>query len=427
MFKSKFIIPIIVSFLFIQCTFELGSGSGAKDISELVVFTVPGQIAPHSDIKSIQFYNASNTQSAPIIELRSGERLELRFDAITDNSEQYRLEFSHHDKDWRQSILLPENYLSGQQQIFITGGRRNLLNRPRYFSYSTQFPDQNFSFIVSGNYMLHVYDNNTNEELFSLPFFIKENEGNIRSNVEKLYNRGARGRAQHQLFSEYDYPDFIQFPQFDLKFAFAQNQLWGTTQYPSIFSTIGNGEIEFHQSRDEAYPADFEFNSVDLTRLELDGINILDYDQTTFPPKVRLLEDVQNFASDTIRTIQNRFGRIDGSRDAKYVDAEFSFVPRQAYSPLRDYYLVGDFNQWTIQPEMKLTYDSLSGWWGTTYRLKQGTYSYKYISIDKGRVAFTSTEDGFNRRRQEYHSFVYYFDPNRQIDRLLQINSFTSD
>jgi hypothetical protein len=431
MFKYKVPLLFFLVLFYGACVSDRSlQNTGAKGSSAKGSFTLPQQFVRVDEVKSVQFYRSSNEQNPPVIELNSSEKLRLSFDALTDFSQQYRIEFTHHDKDWRRSILLPEEYLSGLQEAYITGGQRNLLNRPRYFSYSTEFPNRNIGFRVSGNYLMHVYDQSSNRKIMVLPFFVHENQGEISSRVEKLFTTGFRGRAQHQLFSDYTYPDFIQFPQFDLHFAFAQNQFWGLTQYPTIFSTIGDGMIEFHQSRQEAYPADFEFNTVDLSNLsELssDAFNFLDFDQASVPPSILLREDVQNLSADTIRTRRNRFGIIKNSRDSQYLEATFSFIPRFEVSNDIDLFLTGDFIQWQILPEYRLEQDTTLGWWQSTALLKQGSYAYKYVIVRNGNLDFLSTEDGYTRSRQEYQSFVYYYDPNRNFFRLLSTMNFTAD
>ncbi len=431
MLKSDFPRLLIISLLLLNCISDSSLQTGRSGASTASgSFTIEQQFVRVDEVKSVQFYRSRNEQNPPIIELNSGDRLKLTFDALTDFSMQYRIEFTHHDKDWRRSILLPEEYLSGLQELYITGGRRNLLNRPSYFSYSTEFPNRNTSFRVSGNYLMHVYEQSSNRKVMVLPFFVHENEGQIQSRVEKLFTTGFRGRAQHQLFSDYDYPDFIQFPQFDLHFAFAQNQFWGQTQYPTIFSTIGDGMIEFHQSRKEAYPADFEFNTIDLSELSelsADGFRFLDFDQASVPPALLLREDVQNLSADTIRTRRNRFGIIKNSRESQYLEATFSFIPRFDVQSDTDLFLTGDFIQWQILPEFRLQVDSTLGWWQASAVLKQGSYAYKYVLVRNGEVDFLSTEDGFTRNRQEYQSFVYYYDPNRNFYRLLSTMNFTAD
>ena len=75
-------------------------------------------------------------------------------------------------------------------------------------------------FISSGNYLLNVFDYSSNTKLFSIPFFVTEQAGKINSRVETLYNSGNNFSASDQLFSIYEYPEEVEFPQFDLSFRF---------------------------------------------------------------------------------------------------------------------------------------------------------------------------------------------------------------
>jgi len=433
--KLKFNLLLLLGLFFTTgCFSEFISGdnnnteqysSPAK--AEYSSFTIPQQLPPPEYIKSILFYREANVGGAPIIRLHSNQKLTLEFDAIVNRSEQYRIEFTHHNKNWERSNLMPNNFIEGFEQTFITGGQRSRPRDPLYFHFTYTFPNQQVQFRESGNYQIHVFDNATGEKLFNLPFFVHENEGKISSIIERLFNSGQNGRPLDQPFSTFEYPDFVEFPQFDLSFAFAQNQLWGTAKITETFDTSVPGEVRFHLPRNKAYPADFEFNILDLSELKMDGIQILDFQPRFDPPRIILNQDVQNFASEPSPVSATRFGIPDNRTRSRYAEVFFSFEPREPIDPDTEIYLVGDFNQWQIQGSAKLTYDVETGYWKTNTLIKQGKYSYKYLLVDESGPRPLFLDDGFIRNKQEYTAFVYFNDPNYRFDRLLQVDVFYSD
>ena len=427
MLKYKYWAPAFLLIFCAHCSgesYKFGSDSNQRESKGYELFTLDEQEVPPGSIKSIQFGKTGSVSNAPVITLGSNESLNLSFDSISEEGQQFRLEITHHDIDWSRSSLPIEFFIDGQQNFYVTGGRRSRFRDVNYYHYSTTFPDQSFRFLVSGNYLVHVYDNESNDELFTLPFFVSENVGRISSRSEKVFNRSRSGRAFEQLFTLYNYPEFVQFPQFDLSFRYAQNKLWGTTKEPDIFDTSVEGEVEFHLSRDQLYPADFDFNILDLQTLRINVQQILDVNLVSEPINVVLREDVQNFSTIPIKVGQQRFGTIDNDRTSRYVDVNFSFVPRLSLPPSADIYLAGDFNQWHIQPEYKLSYDSLSTWWKTKALIKQGSYAYKYVQLSNDGTEAIVLDDAFSRQRQEYTSFVYFLDPNQRFYRLLQAQVF---
>lgn len=391
------------------------------------VFALSHQKIPAKHIKSVLLYRSGSILSPPIIQLGSKQQLILEFDAIVNRSEQYRIEFTHHNQNWEPSNLLVNDFIDGFEQTFITGGQRSRPRDPIYFHYSYTFPNNQVNFTRSGNYMIQVYDNVSGQKLFNLPFFIHENEGVINSTVETIFNTGRDGRPADQPFSTFRYPDFVEFPQFDLSFSFAQNQLWGTTKTSETFDTSVPGEVRFHLTRDRAYPADFEFNILNLSNLQIDGKQILDVQPRFDPPRVFLNQDIQNFASNPIPVSPTRFGIPDNSLTARYADVYFSFETRTQPDNKAKVYLVGDFNQWQIDDKYRMKFDSVLGYWKTKALIKQGRYSYKYLLVDRNIAKPLFLDDAYIRINQQYVSFVYFKDPAQRYDRLLQVDIFYSD
>lgn len=420
-------ITLLAAILLLSCSFgeyRLATDYNDAGSSEYNLYTIPEQKAPASYIKSIQFHKSGSPQAPPILRLGTSETLSLSFDALKSEGQQFRMEVSHRDPDWSESILPPELVVRGIRSAYITGGIRSRFRDVSYYHYSTRFPVQSFEFLVSGNYLLHVYDDLTNQEVFSLPFFIHENEGRISSTAEVVFNNNRSRRAEEQLFTTYNYPSFVQFPQFDLSFRFAQNKLWGNTKEPDIFDASVEGEVEFHLSRDQMYKADFEFNTVDLNELRNHN-RFLDFNPSSDPQKVVLREDVQNFAAAPIPVRQSRFGSVNNDRSSRYISTDFSLIPRRTLDPSTNIYLTGDFNQWQIQSSFKLEYDEASGQWKVNALIKQGFYAYKYVILEGTEITAIEVDDAFTRQQQEYSSFVYYLDPARRYYRLLQAQVFT--
>jgi len=396
-------------------------------LSDGGVFALSQQKIPEKHIKSILLHHSESVFAPPIIELGSGQQLILEFDALINQSEQYRIEFSHHNQHWDRSNLLVNDYIDGFEQTFITGGERSRPRNPLYFHYSYTFPNEQVNFTKSGNYMIQVFDNVTGQKLFNLPFFVHENEGKINSFVETIFNMGRNGRPLDQPFSTYTYPDFVEFPQFDLTFTFSQNQLWGTTKTSKTFDTSVPGEVRFHLSRDRAYPSDFEFNILDLSKLQIDGDQILDVQPRFDPPKIFLNQDIQNFASNPTPLSPTRFGIPDNRLSSRFADVYFSFEPRNILKNNAKVYLLGDFNQWQIDQSLQMSFDSVSGYWETNTLIKQGKYSYKYLLVEDNTARPLYLDDGYTRSKQQYISFVYFKDPAQRFDRLLQVDIFYSD
>lgn len=401
--------------------------SGTRTAEPANLYTVPGQLVNHPDLYSVQFFRMNSERSAPIIRLDSSQRLVLRFDMIESGTRQFKVSITHHNPDWSRSPLPPEFYMDGFTEAFFGGGRPSISQRPAYRQYEYVFPNNQLSIRESGNYMIRIEDYESGDVIISLPFFVHENAGEIRSSVETILAPRHDLRIVHQTNSRFIYPDFVEIPQFDLEFYFTQNQFWGRTKKADAFDTTTPGSVFYEINRNNAFVGDYELRLLDLPQLALRGPDILDYQPGFVPPRLFLNTDVQGLSPPHNTLPGGRFGTPNTGLNAQYGDVYFSLRPEQELLENQDIYLVGDFNNWSIQDDLKLRYDSGKNEWTVNTFIKEGTYSYKYVLKEDGNLYDLELDDTFTRSRQEYTTFVYYRDPRRHHYRLLQVNTFYSN
>ncbi|MFM7309455.1 MAG: DUF5103 domain-containing protein, partial [Flavobacteriales bacterium] len=61
------------------------------------------------------------------------------------------------------------------------------------------------------------------------------------------------------------------------------------------------------------------------------------------------------------------------------------------------------------------------GYYHATLLIKQGYYNYRYVMRDKyaGDVSLRATEGSYQVTENDYDVFVYWYDRNRGIDRVI--------
>lgn len=399
------------------------AGQGSQSLSN--TFTVPPQNAPPQHIQSLQFYKKGNVQSAPILRLDSSEKLILEFDALGEKSQQFRVAVTHRNRDWTESSLSPNTYLSSFSTTYFNGGLRSFSQRPSYRHFRYEFPNSQLSFKVSGNYLLSVYDYSTNDLLFSLPFFVHEDKGALETRIEQLFVNREDFRAEDQLFSRFEYPDFVDFPQFDLSYVYVQNQFWGRAKTVKNFDTSSPDAVHFHLGREQAFLSNYEFNIIDLRGAHTDGERILEIQNETTPPTVVLRRDIQAFTLSPRFFPDSRFGIPVDDRNAPYFNVQFRLETAENLPQTEELYLVGDFNNWTINRLNRLHYNQDAGLWEAKTFIKEGRYAYKYVVLDNGKIDDLALDQGFQIQRGTYTTFIYYEDPSRSFDRLLQVNQIS--
>lgn len=415
---------------FSSCSGEIGDSISSKSTPSASngLLLVPGQLQAPQSIKSIQLYKKERDINAlPVFELDSKDILVLEFDELTTQSGQFLIRFTHHNQNWEKSGMPDPWIIDGINEMDLVGGVRNQLSDPQYFHYKLEFPNNRFSFLISGNYLLHVYDYQSGTELFSLPFFVSENIGNIEAYSETVFNAGENGEALDQLFGKYSYPEFVEFPQFDLSYTFTQNRFLGKSKYPKEISFYTEGFTEFRLSRNNSFQANFDFTALDLSTFSTQNYRIFDFQPGYTPPRITLRDDYLNFLATPKTTFETEYGLPNSNRSARYGEVTFSLnTGGQLDLNSPSIFLVGDFNQWSISDRYKLRYNANKGVYETRALIKQGTYSYKYILQENGIVDPLTLSDSITKQSQEYTGFVYYKDPQYQYSRLLKLRSFFS-
>lgn len=386
-------------------------------------FAIPGELILDNSVQSIQLYKKGNERSAPIISLNSNDKLQLRFDYLQLDNRQFRISFTHHDPNWKRSSLALDFFQEGFYNITFGDGKISDSRRPVYRQYSFEFPNEQIQFKTSGNFLLRVEDSDTGNLIFTLPFYIHENEGDIRSSVESIIAPRQNLRKTQLPAGRFLLPEFVNEPQFDLQFYFFQNQFWGRGKKAGELDFSNPDEAYFELERDSAFIGDYEFISLEFNEISQDPPRILDVDPTKIPPLIELNEDTEGFTSSRFMP-GNRFGQPRTEPDARYADVHFKFNPGYYLDPESEIYLVGDFNNWSLQTSQKLIFNEDRKRWLTNATVKEGKYLYKYVLLENNRVEDLYFDDRFQRTNQQYHSFVYFFDQKQFYYRLLQVNEF---
>jgi hypothetical protein len=422
---------LITCLVFIQCgTSNTGlyNDSSAPNSSVHYVnqFTVPGQRLPAGDIKSIQFFRGA-AGSAPIIELNSSQRLTLQFDDLGIESDMFRVEITHHQSDWSDSRLLPNFYLRGFQNDYFGEGTKGRPQNPSYLSYSYTFPNEQMGVTRSGNYMMHIYRQYSNQVLFSMPFFVVESIGTSEILIEELFNQDERYLRHHQLFARYKYEDTAIIPQIDLSVVFVQNQFWakGRKADQQDFSEQFNARM--YLSRNRAFNGAYEFFDLDLSNVDRYSTQIVDFEDRFSIPRVILNRDVVNLNI----APQQRRSRLTTSPsrtyDARYALVQFRLEMDEETRPYGDVYLIGGFNQWGIEPSGKMIWNAQSSSYIGEAIVKEGQYAYKYVVLEENSVNDTVLDASFASTRQEYHALIYLRDHAFQVDRLVSVSTTVSE
>ena len=421
----------MILILLSSCTLFENSAEHTRDSPAATglenIFNPPNQLFLSKYVLSPQLFVDDNVNTPPIIRLNSSQQLQLRFETLGFDSHQFRISFSHHNPDWSRSPLPPERFIEGFTMLNLSGGQLSRDRQPGYRQFIYTFPNRDFSFRYSGNYMIHIEDADTGNLLFTMPFYVYENEGAIRSSVDRQLTPRQDFRTRHYPISRYELPDFLDQPQFDLEFYYVQNRFWGRAERSNELDFSAPDHVQFEMRRDNSFVGDYEFRWLSLDRISEQVEQVAEVDLTAEIPVVILNDDSEGFLNPPPRNLNARTGFPDPGLDAPYSNVYFRLDHEQEITSGAEIHLVGDFSNWTIHSGSKMYYLSEIDRWQGSAVIKAGNYHYKYILVDNNRIDDLAFDSRFTFNPQEYHAFVYMRDHTRQYYRLLQVNQFFSN
>lgn len=375
-------------------------------------------------IKTIQFNGNTDQAQLPIIRL--GESLRLTFDDIIGDESDYYYTITHHDFDWRESILSKNEFLQGFDDVRIETYENSLLTLQIFSHYMLTIPNRETTAITkSGNYMINIF-NYDRELIFSRKFLVIEQLAGVEVAVKRARDLRVVETEQVVQFT-INSPNLLLInPKQTVNTLVLQNSDWNTAitdlkpQY-----TLGNSLV-YRYDREASFGGGNEFNSFDNKdiRAASNGVRRVDRNElyehylfTDIPRKDRAYTynpDINgNFLINNINSQRNQ------NLEAEYVWIHFAL---QFYDDLdgREIYLYGNFNNWNLSEENRLRFDPESESFKTKVLLKQGFYNYKYVlvnpdgSLDPGGVS-----GNFWQTENEYTVVVYFREQGGRYDRII--------
>lgn len=396
-----------------------------------------------SNIHTPQLFQSGNQMTYPVIALGKTNGLELDFDDFDTRVKNYSYTFQLCDADWQPVNLSTFDYINGFVQNRILNYQFSSIAMQQYVHYTFSFPASNCMPTKSGNYILKVFlDGDTSNLAFSKRFLVTDSKVGVTAQIQQPFDTKKMYTHQKVQFTIDNSALQITNPQQQIKVVVLQNYRWDNCVKGMQPAFMRGSQYEYNGERDFTFPAGKEFRWIDNSSFRFYSDRVRSIDRNSVPFYVEAVTDMQRNKTqylpyedyDGFYSIKAA-EQITASTQGDYGNVHFKYenYDKTAFPDL-NVYIVGQFNNYNCDIYSQLRYNADSGYYETNQLLKQGYYTYMYvtkpINNPQSETSFEFTEGSFWQTENNYTILVYFRELGGRYDQLVgsqTINSNISD
>jgi hypothetical protein len=379
-------------------------------------------------IHSVQLYRNGWKLSYPIIDLNGELGLELGFDDIATDVANYCYKIIHCDFDWVPSNINEGDFADGILPAQISEYAQSFNTYFSYIHYKLKIPNDDFRFLISGNYALVVFEDMDESKIaFVKRFMVSDALVNVSASVNRPVLSMFRNSSHEVNFTIETGSFEIENPYNDIKVAILQNGRWDQSinNLKPLFDK--NGILEYNYQMENIFPAGNEYRWFDIKSMRYQSPYVKSvvyegghFNVLLFPDPIK--SNSRYFFEEDLNGkyfIEIQEEEKDDT-DADYVSVYFS-LPFDAPMIDGDYYVMGALAgpSYTEQNKMKYNFETKS--YELTLLLKQGYYNYRYEFLQEGKTTGDAsiTEGNYYETENDYVILVYHRGSSSRYDRLV--------
>jgi hypothetical protein len=381
-------------------------------------------------VKTLRVFPLDRWDEMPVIELESGEMIEINFDVMDAAPGAYTYTITHCNADWTHSELIQSEYMSGFQNRFVDDFAISFNTKMNYVNYRLLIPNEDITLRVSGNYVVQIFPENSNKPVLNACFSVLEKKSEIVMQVTPQTDKGMNNYFQQISLSMTYNNSEVRRPMQDLQVYVRQNNR--TDNEASLVKPlrIQGNQLIFEHIPSLIFDAGNEYRVFEMITHRNTGINIENirfyppyYHVSLFPDRIRA-----GRAYSTSQDINGRMFIRTLSGDDSDTMADYHIVHffLTSASPLsEDVYILSEAFNYILDERSKMDYDSQEGGYVKSVLLKEGYYNYLYLTKKNAgsQGSTTLTEGNYYQTENEYQVLVYFRRAGDRYDQLIGVQT----
>jgi hypothetical protein len=406
---------------------------GAAQVS---VYTHP--LVP--EVRTLKCIVDDDFEKPLVIDTDGQSSIEVSFDILSDDERRVSYRVVHCTADWQESPISELDFMDGFQPTRISDVTPSFNTNIGYHHYRITYPNDDFRLLISGNYALHIFYDDTPDEDIAVATF-RLSEGRVAIGGSVSGNTDVDFRQSHQQLTcdvSWSTNTFTHIdPASDLIIKVRQNGRRDTERQVTRPSRITAGTAFYEHLPELIFPAGNNFRRFEFTdeHYASIGVDHVSY-HTPYYYTTLLMGQVRPNAPYLYDSDQN--GRFlthalrvdDVETESDYFVAEFRLESAPIALGGRDIYLYGDFTYGERTADTRMVYDPETNCYGLNVLLKQGAYNYLFLvgtadgEEDEPSPLRTAPIEGDHYETpNEYDVSVYYRPAGARYDRLIGVTT----
>lgn len=387
-------------------------------------------------------YSSATYLSRPVLTLDGNEMLDVSFDQLSHEVHYYSYTLCHLDAAWEKDNLQSQEFVTGNLSAEITEYEQSFGTQQLYTHYHFMFPNEEMAPLISGNYVLLIYEDNDPDKIVAEACFsVAEKSAAIsavvRSNTDLEYN----GRFQ-QLDVDVTLPPSLSYLNAQYSaLVVEQNNRSDNRVVVSRPTFIDGQKLRWQNSKTLIFEGGNEYRHFDISsgyfkgqgvdrivfeHEERDAIRTSGYHAILFDSELRADHYMFEPDADGRAVVNAERTELDDT-EADYMWVHWSLPVDQWLDG--GVYVLGDVTGNTMQQASRMQYNAESRRYEFCAYLKQGGYEWLYAFYNTrkgGSASLQRVEGSYWQTHNTYRLYYYYQGVNDRYVRLLAVVDVTN-